>query len=72
MYSLHSSKFVRWRRRSARERERGEVILGFYTIMVEFYSKEVLRGFIPCRFLEENICVIFLIVLIVLSVILIL
>ena len=29
----------------------------FYTVLVEFYNEEVLRGFLPCGFPEENICV---------------
>ena len=30
---------------------------GFYTALVEFYTEEVLRGFLPCGFPEENLCV---------------
>ena len=30
----------------------------FYTVLVEFYTEDVLHGFLPCGFLEENICVI--------------
>ena len=37
------------------QKERGEVILGFYTVLVEFYNDEVLRGFLPCGFPKENI-----------------
>ena len=33
------------------------LLLGFYTVLVEFYTKEVLRGFLPCGFPEENLCV---------------
>ena len=33
------------------------LLLGFYTILVEFYNEEVLQGFLPCGFPEENICV---------------
>ena len=29
----------------------------FYTALVEFYTEEVLRGFFPCGFPKENICV---------------
>ena len=29
----------------------------FYTVLVEFYIEEVLRGFLPCGFPEENLCV---------------
>ena len=28
-----------------------------YTTVVEFYAEEVLWGFLPCGFPEENICV---------------
>ena len=30
---------------------------GFYTTLVEFYTEEFLRGFLPFGFLEENLCV---------------
>ena len=33
------------------------LLLGFYTVLVEFYTGEVLRFFLPYGFLEENICV---------------
>ena len=33
------------------------LLLGFYTILVEFYTEEVLWGFLPYGFPEENICV---------------
>ena len=52
--------------------ERGEVILGFYTVLVEFYTEEVLWGFLPSGFPKENIYVLCVIVLVVLSVILLL
>ena len=55
-----------------RQRERGEVISGFYTALVEFYIEEILRGFPPCGFLEENLCVHCVAVLVVLLVILLL
>ena len=42
----------------------------FYTCLVEFYTEEVLQGFLPCGFPEENLCVLCVIVLVVLSVIL--
>ena len=38
-------------------KERGEVILGFYNVQVEFYTEKVLCGFLPCGFPKENICV---------------
>ena len=36
----------------------GSYFLKFYTILVEFYTEEVLRGFLPCGFPEEFFCVI--------------
>ena len=42
---------------STMEDERLFLLLGFYTVLVEFYTEEVLRGFLPCGFPEENICV---------------
>ena len=33
------------------------MLLGFYTVLIEFYNEELLRGFLPCGFLEENHCV---------------
>ena len=33
------------------------LFLGFYTVLVEFYTKEVLWGFLPYGFPEENLCV---------------
>ena len=52
-------------RERERERERESTVedeqlllfLGFYTVLVEFYTEEVLRGFLPCGFPKENICV---------------
>ena len=44
--------------------------LGFYIALVEFYMEEVLRGFLPCGFPEENICVLCVTVVFVLSMIL--
>ena len=42
----------------------------FYTVFLEFYTDEALRGFLPSGFLEENICVLCVTVLVVLLVIL--
>ena len=39
------------------EDEKLFLLLGFYTVLVEFYIEEVLRGFLPCGFPEENLCV---------------
>ena len=52
------------------QEEERSTCLGFYTALVEFYTEEVLRGFLPCGFLEENICVLCVFVLVVLSMIL--
>ena len=49
---------------------REKQLFGFYIPLVEFYTEEVLRGFIPCSFPKENICVLYVSVLVVLSVIL--
>ena len=32
----------------------------FYTVLVEFYTEEFLRGFLPCGFPKENLCVLML------------
>ena len=48
------------------------LLLGFYTVLVEFYTEEVLWGFLPCGFPEENLCVLCVDVLVILSVILLL
>ena len=56
MYSLTQVVLARERNISALER-RQQLLFEFYTSLVEFYAEEVLWGFIPCGFLEENICV---------------
>ena len=53
-----------------RQEEERSSSLGFYTALVEFYTKEVLRGFLPCGFPEENICVLCVTMLVFLSMIL--
>ena len=60
---------TRERKISVPER-REKQLSGFYTTLVEFYNEEVLRGFLPCGFLEEDLCVLCVTVLVVLSVIL--
>ena len=45
------------RQRSGSAPERRKLLSESYTALVEFYAKEVLRGFLPCGFPEENICV---------------
>ena len=42
---------------STMENEQLFLFLWFYTVLVKLYSKEFLRGFLPCGFPEENICV---------------
>ena len=64
MYTLTQAS-LQEREGQAHQKERGEVVLGFYTILFEFYNEEVLQGFIPCGFPEENICVLCVIVLVV-------
>ena len=49
---------------------REKQLFGFYTALVEFYIEEVLWGFLPYGFPKENICVLYVYVLVVLSVIL--
>ena len=61
-----SLKQVCQREKEKCAKEREEVILGFHTILVEFYFEEFLWGFLPCVFLEENLfghCVSMLVVL---------
>ena len=60
------------REEEVRQEEERSSCFGFYTALVEFYTEEVLWGFLPCGFPEENICVLCVIVLVVLSVILLL
>ena len=54
------------------QKETGEVVLGFYIVMVEFYTQEVLEGVLPCGFPEENLWVLCVVVLAILSMILLL
>ena len=42
---------------STMEDEKLFLLLGFYTLLVEFYTEEVLWGFLPCGLPEENLCV---------------
>ena len=37
------------------ENEKLFLLQGFYTILVKFYTEEVLQGFLPCGFPKENI-----------------
>ena len=57
MDTLTQFVLARERRISAPER-REQLLSGFYTTLLEFYTEEVLRGFLPCGFHEENICII--------------
>ena len=52
-------------------KRRENQLSGFYTALVEFYTEEVLWGFLRCGLLEENICVLCVTILFVLLVILI-
>ena len=56
MYTL-TQAILQEREEKVCQEEEGSNSLGFYTTLVEFYTEEVLRGFLPCGFLEENICV---------------
>ena len=52
----NSRCFARERNISAPER-REKQLSGFYTALVEFYTEDILRGFLPCGFPEKNIYV---------------
>ena len=54
------------------QEEERSICIGFYTALVEFYIEEVLRGFLPCGFPEETLCVLCVTMLVVLSMILLL
>ena len=41
----------------AHQKEGGSCFLKFYTVLVEFYTEEVLHGFLPYGFPKENLCV---------------
>ena len=69
MYTLTQEIFQEREEQVHQEEERSSCI-GFYTDLVEFYIEEVLWDFLPCDFPEENLCVLCVTVLIVLSVIL--
>ena len=71
MYTLTQAS-LQEREEQVRQKERGETVLGFYIVLVEFYTEEVLRSFLPCGFPKENLCVLCVIVLVVLLVILLL
>ena len=64
MDTLTQAVLAREKRISAPER-REQLLSGFYTELVEFYTEEVLRGFLPCGFPKENLCVAMLVVLLV-------
>ena len=49
------------------QKEERSSCLGFYTALVEFYTEEVLQGFLPYDFPEENLCVLCVTVFVVLS-----
>ena len=71
MYTLTQASLQEREEQVHQEEERSS-FLGFYTVLVEFYTEEVLRCFLPYGFPKENPCVLCVIVLVVLSVILLL
>ena len=59
---ISHTQVLRWRERerekdSTVEDEKLFLLLGFYIVLFEYYTLEFLQGFLPCGFLEENICV---------------
>ena len=70
-FATHFTQASSLEREEVRWREK-KLSWGFYTVLVEFYIEEVLRGFLPCVFPEENICAICVDVIVVISVILLL
>ena len=69
MYTLTQASFQE-REEEVRQKEERSSCLGFYTVLVEFYTEEVFHGFLPCGFPNENICVLCVTVFVFLSVIL--
>ena len=55
--------FKREKVKCARNKEE-KLSWGLTTILVDFYTEEVLWNFLPCGFPEENICVLFVVVLV--------
>ena len=55
MYKLTQAS-LQEREEQVRQKEEKQ-LSGFYTALVEFYTVEVLWGFPPCGFPEENLCV---------------
>ena len=54
----HSLKLVLAREvSSGAPRRRKQFLSIFYTTLVEFYTEEVLEGFLPSDFPKENLCV---------------
>ena len=62
MYMLTQSSFQEREQEVHQEEDRSH-FLGVYTAMVEFYTEEVLQGFLPFDFPVENIYVTMLIFL---------
>ena len=58
LYSLTQADFSK-REKQQRTKKEEVIVWSFYTILVKFYDEEVLRGFFPCGFPEENLCVLF-------------
>ena len=69
MYTLSQASLQEREEEVLQEEDRSSC-LGFYTALVEFYTKEVLQGFHPFGFPKENLWVLCVTVLVVLSVIL--
>ena len=66
----HSLKKVFKREKNKCAERREKQLSGFHTALVEFYTEEVLRGFLPFGFPKENIYVFCVVVLVSLSMIL--
>ena len=71
MYTLTQASFQE-REEKVRQEEVRSSCPWFYIALVEFSTKEVLPGFLPCGFPKENLCVLCVIMLVVLSAILLL
>ena len=56
LYSL-TQVVLQKREELVHQKEVRSSCLGFYTTLVEIYTEEVLRGFIPYGFPTENLCV---------------
>ena len=59
LLSLTQAGFSK-REKQQRTKKEEVVVVWVYTTLVEFYTEEVLQGFLPCGFPEENIYVLVL------------